>query len=39
MMSFNDFSCEYGLQKKQLQNIKIHQVLSSIGLDNVDLYL
>ena len=38
-MSFNDFSCEYGLQKTTTANIKIHQVPTSIGLDNVDLYL
>ena len=37
-MSFNDFVNKYGL-KKATSNVKIYHVLSSIGSDNVDIYL
>ena len=39
MMSFEDFVQEYNLKNKATSEIKKHQVLSSIGLDNVDKYL
>ena len=39
MMSFNDFIHKYNLINKAISNIKIYQVLSSIVLDNVDIYL
>ena len=39
MMSFNDFVHKYKLKPKATSNIKIQQNLSSIGLDNVDIYL
>ena len=35
MMTFNDFIEKYNLKNKATSNIKIQQVLSSIGLDNV----
>ena len=39
MITFNDFVGNYILKNKATSNIKIQQVLSSIGLDNVDIYL
>ena len=36
---FNDFIKKYNLKNKATSNIKIQQVLSSIGLDNVGIYL
>ena len=39
MMSFNDFIHKYSLKNKATSNIKIYQVLPSIGLDNVDMYM
>ena len=39
MISFNDFIEKYILKKKTTSNQKIQQVLSSIGLDNVGIYL
>ena len=39
MISFNDFLHKYKLRDKATSNIKIYQVFSSIGLDNVGLYL
>ena len=39
MMPFNDFINIYKLKSKATSNLKITQVLSSIGLDNVDIYL
>ena len=39
MMSFNEFSHKYNLKNKATSKIKIQQVLSSIGLDNVGIYL
>ena len=38
MMSFNDFIQKYKLKNKTKSSIKKQQVLSSFGLDNVDLY-
>ena len=38
-MPFNDFINKYKLKSKATSNLKITQVLSSIGLDNVDIYL
>ena len=39
MMTFNDFIKEYNLKNKATSNIKIQQVLNSIGLNNVGIYL
>ena len=39
MMAFNDFIKKYNLKNKATSDIKIQQVRSSIGLDNVDIYL
>ena len=39
MMSFNDFVHCYTLKNKATSNIKIQQVLCSIGLNNVGIYL
>ena len=38
-MTFNDFVKEYKLKNKATSNIKMQQVLDSIGLDNVVIYL
>ena len=38
-MTFNDFIKKYNLKNKATSNIKIQQVLDSIGLDNVNIYL
>ena len=38
-MTFNDFIKKYNLRNKATSNIKIQQVLDSIGLDNVKIYL
>ena len=38
-MGFNDFVKEYNLKKKATSNMKIQKVLTSIGLDNGNLYL
>ena len=38
-MTFNDFIKKYKLKNKATSNIKIQQVLDSIGLDNVNIYL
>ena len=37
-MSFIDFIKNYNLKNKATSNIKIQQVLGSIGLDNVGIY-
>ena len=37
-MSFNDFVKNYNLKIKATSNIKLQQVLGSIGLDNVGIY-
>ena len=39
MMAFNDFIHKYKLKNKAASNIKIQQVLDSIGLDNDRSYL
>ena len=39
MISFNDFVKKYKLKNKATSNTKIQQVLNSIGLDNVQIYL
>ena len=39
MITFNDFIIKYNLKNKATSNIKIQKVLSSIGLDNVGIYL
>ena len=38
-MGFNEFIKEYKLKNKATSNIKIRKVLTSIGLDNVNIYL
>ena len=38
-MTFNDFVKKYKLKDKATSNIKIYQVLDSIGLNNVEIYL
>ena len=38
-MTFNDFTKKYNLKNKSTSNIKIQQVLDSIGLNNVNIYL
>ena len=38
-MSFNDFIHKYNLKNKTTSNIKIQKVLTSIGLDNINIYL
>ena len=38
-MSFNGFIKKYNLKNNATSNIKIQQVLDSIGLDNVNIYL
>ena len=39
MMTFNEFIKNYKLKDKATSNIKIYQVLDSIGLNNVRIYL
>ena len=39
MMSFNDFVHKYNLKNKATSNIKIQKVLTSLGLDNINIYL
>ena len=39
MISFNDFVYKHNLKNEATSIIKIQQVLSSIGLDNVGIYL
>ena len=38
-MTFHDFVQNYNLKNKATSNIKIQQVLGSIRLDNVGVYL
>ena len=38
-MTFNDFIKKYKLKHKATSNIKIQQVLSSLGLNDVGIYL
>ena len=39
MITFNDFVHNYKFKNKATSNIKIQQVLCSIGLNNVGIYL
>ena len=39
MMVFNEFIKEYKLRNKATSNLKIQKVLTSIGLDNANIYL
>ena len=39
MITFNEFFKEYKLKNKATSNIKIQKVLTSIGLNNVGIYL
>ena len=39
MITFNDFIKKYRLKNKPTSNIKIQQVLNSIGLNSVGIYL
>ena len=39
MLSFNDFVKKFDLKNKATSNIKIQKVLTSIGLDHVNIYL
>ena len=39
MITFNDFIKEYKLKNKATSNLKIQQVLSSLSLDGVGIYL
>ena len=39
MMTFNDFVRKYDLRKRATSNIKLKQVLDSIGLYDVGIYL
>ena len=38
-MSLDDFVKKYNLKNKATSNIKIRKVLTSFGLDNVNIYL
>ena len=38
-MTFNEFIKNYKLKDKATSNIKIYQVLNSIGLNNIEIYL
>ena len=39
MMLFNEFIKKFNLKNKTTSNIKVQKVLTSIGLDNVNVYL
>ena len=39
ILTFNNFIKKHNLKKKATSNIKIQQVLDSIGLENVGIYL
>ena len=39
MLAFNEFIKKYNLKNKATSNIKIHQVLSSLSLNDVRIYL
>ena len=39
MITFNEFIKKYNLKKRATSNIKIQQVLDSMGLNNVGIYL
>ena len=38
-MTFNDFVRKYDLKNKPTSTIKIHQVLSFLSLNDVEIYL
>ena len=38
-MTFNDFNKKYNLRNKPTSNLKIQQVLSSLSLNDVGIYL
>ena len=39
ILKFNEFIKKYNLENKATSNIKMQQVLNSIGLNNVNIYL
>ena len=39
MMTFNDFVRKHNLKNKATSSIKTQKVLTSLGLDNVNIYL
>ena len=39
MITINDFALKHNLRNKATSNKKIQEVLSSIGLDNINFYL
>ena len=39
MITFNEFVHKHNLRNKATSNIKIQKVLTSVGLDNVNIYL
>ena len=39
MITFNDFIKKYNLKKRATSTIRIYQILCSIGLNNVGIYL
>ena len=39
ILTFNEFIKKYNLKNKATSNIKIQKVLTSIGLDNINIYL
>ena len=39
MITFNDFIKNYNLKNKATSNIKIQQVISSLGLNDLGIYL
>ena len=39
MMTFSDFIKKYKLESKATSNLKIQQILSSLFLDDVGIYL
>ena len=39
MITFNDFVKKFNLKNKATSNIKIQQVLNSIGLNKIEIYL
>ena len=39
MITFNDFVRKHNLKNKATSNMKIQKVLTSVGLDNVNIYL
>ena len=39
MITFNNFVIKFNLKNKATSNIKIHQILSSLSLHDVGIYL